>query len=575
MSRDRALGVIIGRAGSRGLPGKNALLLRGRPLICHTIDAARAAASIGRVVVSTDGDSIAAAAASMGVPVVRRPAELASDTARVDDAVRHAVAEAGGSEPVVVILYANVPVRPAGLIDRAVRELIEKGADSVQSYAPVGKHHPAWMAAIDDGRVRPIVAGSIHRRQDLPALYVPDGGVIAVRRECLAACGGDPHAFLGRERRGIVTAPGEVVDVDGPADLAVADAILEAAAPPPGIDIAGRRIAQGSPPYVIAELGVNHDGSVKRAIELVRAARRAGADALKLQWFEAGRLLSRAARLAAYQSAGGATDPLALLRGLELDASAMREIVECARGEGLHAIATVFSVDLVEEAAALALEAFKTASPDIVNRPLLEALAATGRPLLVSTGAATDAEILAASGWLGDHPYLLMQCVSAYPTPDDCAALAGIAAIGRLNPRALGYSDHTTSEDTGALAVAAGAVVLEKHLTWDRGAPGPDHACSLDPDGFGRYVNLARRAWRMLGEARKTVQQIEHDSRDASRQSVTTRTALPAGHVLGAHELTIKRPGMGIAPSRLAETVGRRLARAVEADVPLRDEDLS
>ncbi len=574
MIRGRALCVIIGRAGSRGLPGKNSHLLRGRPLICRTIDAARAAGELDRIVVSTDGDAIAAAAASMGVSVVRRPAELASDTARVDDAVRHAVAETGSGEEIIVILYANVPVRPAGLIDRAIRELIRSGADSVQSYAPIGKHHPAWMVAIDAGRVRPIAAGATHRRQDLPPLYVPDGGVIAVRRDCLLAPRGDPHAFLGRDRRGIETAPGEVVDVDTAQDLAVAEAILDAAAPAPGIDIAGRRIAVGQPPYVIAELGVNHDGSAKRGIELVRAARRAGADAVKLQWFETGRLLSRAARLAAYQARGGATDPFAMLRGLELGSAAMRDIAESARSAGLHAIVTVFSVDLVQEAAGLAFDAFKTASPDVVNRPLLDALAAAGRPLLVSTGAATAAEILAASAWLGDHPYLLMQCVSAYPTPDDCAALAGRAAISRLNPRALGYSDHTTSEDTGALAVAAGAVVLEKHLTFDRGAAGPDHACSLDPDGFARYVHLAHRAWRMLGEASKTVQPIERDSRDVSRQSVTTRAAMPAGHVLGPQELTIKRPGMGIAPSRLAETVGRRLARAVEADMPLRDEDL-
>ena len=125
------------------------------------------------------------------------------------------------------------------------------------------------------------------------------------------------------------------------------------------------------------------------------------------------------------------------------------------------------------------------------------------------------------------------------------------------------------------MAVASGARLLEKHLTYDRTATGPDHATSLDPDRFKRYVDLARRAWKMLGPAEKRVLEIEQDVRRVSRQSLTTTQALPAGHVLTSRELTIKRPGTGIAPWRLAEIVGRRLARAVEADVPLREEDLA
>ena len=145
----------------------------------------------------------------------------------------------------------------------------------------------------------------------------------------------------------------------------------------------------------------------------------------------------------------------------------------------------------------------------------------------------------------------------------------------RVNPRALGYSDHTTAEDTGALAVAAGACILEKHLTLETRAAGPDHAMSLDPGAFERYVRLAHRAHQMLGAASKGVLEIERDVREVSRQSVTARCELPAGHVLESEELTLKRPGIGIAPWRLAETIGRRLARPVAADMPLTDEDLA
>ncbi len=169
----------------------------------------------------------------MDVPVIDRPAHLAHDTAPVSGAVRHAVETIRATEDVVVILYANVPVRPDGLIDRAVRRLRESGADSVQSYAAVEKHHPYWMVALDeDGHVAAHHPNRVDRRQDLPPLFLPDGGVIAVARaSLLAAPAGDPHAFLGRDRRGIETAPGSVIDIDGPRDLLVAEAVLERQTP--------------------------------------------------------------------------------------------------------------------------------------------------------------------------------------------------------------------------------------------------------------------------------------------------------------------------------------------------------
>jgi N-acylneuraminate cytidylyltransferase len=225
---ERVLAVVIGRAGSKGLPGKNALPIAGRPMICHTIAHALASSRVDRVVVSTDGDAIAAAAASMDVEVVRRPEPLASDVATVDSAVRHAVEAIGSPAEIVVVLYANVPVRPEGLVDRAVDLLDATGADSVQSYERPGKYHPYWMTTLDDaGRVAQWQPNAVYRRQDLPPAYMPDGGVIAVRRASLfTVVEGQPHAFLGRDRRGLENPTGSVVDVDGPIDFLVAEALL-------------------------------------------------------------------------------------------------------------------------------------------------------------------------------------------------------------------------------------------------------------------------------------------------------------------------------------------------------------
>jgi N,N'-diacetyllegionaminate synthase len=343
--------------------------------------------------------------------------------------------------------------------------------------------------------------------------------------------------------------------------------------------IGSREISSAHEPYVIAELGVNHDGSVDRALLLVDAAKAAGANAIKLQFFRARLLLSSSAALATYQAAAGERSPMEMLARLELEPADLGRIATHAHAVGLHAIVTVFSVPLLAEAETIAWDAYKVASPDVVHDPLLDALATTKRPMILSTGAATVEEITRAVERLtGAHERLgVLQCVSSYPTSAEHASLAGIAALrGALPDRTpIGYSDHTVGEHTGALAVAAGACVLEKHLTYDRAAVGPDHSASLDARGFARYVAAAREAFAMLGPPGKRVLACEQDVRRLSRQSLTAARALPAGHALTLDDLCIKRPGTGLAPEHLMSVVGRRLRRAVPADVVLTADDLS
>lgn len=236
----RAIAIIIGRAGSKGLPGKNMKPVAGRPCAQWTIDAALRAESVADVLVSSDDPALLALAQHRGARPVPRPAELASDRATVDSAARHALAAIApvGSDArtQVVLLYANVPVRPAGLIDRAVELLISSGADSVQSYAPVGKYHPWWTARVaSDGEVTPwegdVLNHNVFRRQDLPPAFIPDGGVIVTTRAAMMleirGVPSGPHAFFGRTRRGVINPEGSVVDIDSHIDLLVADAILK------------------------------------------------------------------------------------------------------------------------------------------------------------------------------------------------------------------------------------------------------------------------------------------------------------------------------------------------------------
>lgn len=343
------------------------------------------------------------------------------------------------------------------------------------------------------------------------------------------------------------------------------------------MNIGNKHIGPAHPPYIIAEIGVNHDGDVARALDLVDAAADAGADAVKLQYFETDRLMSKAAKLAAYQSAAGETDPVAMLRRLELSLDEMAQVVERAHQRGIHAIVTVFSTELVERAETLEWDAYKVASPDIINRPLLEALAATGRPMIVSTGASMLDEVVRAAGWLvaAAERLAMLQCVSSYPAPH--AALGGIGAIAASTGLPTGYSDHTDSIETGADAVRAGAVILERHITYDTAANGPDHGASLIPDGFAEYARAARGARRgsVVLAAEKTVLECERDVRHVSRQSVVSTRAVPAGTVITREHLTIKRPGTGILAHRLEEIFERTAARDIEADLPVTEADLA
>lgn len=345
------------------------------------------------------------------------------------------------------------------------------------------------------------------------------------------------------------------------------------------LHIGARRIGDDERPFVIAELGVNHDGDVARALEMVDAAADAGADAIKTQCFRADLLMSGASSLAKYQADAGERDPRAMLRRLELDDEAMRAVVDRARSRGVLAIVTVFSLELVESASAMGWDAYKFASPDVIHRPLIERVASLGKPLLLSTGAASLDEATRAYGWVREFGAsdrcAFLQCVSSYPARDEDASLGGVGALLDALTCPVGYSDHTPGVDTGALAVCAGATILEKHLTYDRGAKGPDHAASLDAAQFAEYVRLAHRAHAMMGPRRKRVLESESDVRRVSRQSIVSTRALRAGERVTRGMLTVKRPGTGIPPFDLDGVVGRTLARDVDADTPLTDGDLS
>ena len=227
------LGFIPARAGSVGVPGKNRRLICGRPVIAYTIDAAQTAASLTRICVSSDDQEVLKHCRESSVECLDRPAELANATARIDDAIRHGIMALEADGPridLIVLLYANIPVRPEGVIDDAVALMLESGADSVHSVSDIGKFHPYWLFQKDtDGTVSKYIPNNIYRRQDLPKLFSIDGAVSVLRRDIVMAAAGseNPHAFWGSNIKSLTLSSHDTIDIDSMRDFLLAEAIIK------------------------------------------------------------------------------------------------------------------------------------------------------------------------------------------------------------------------------------------------------------------------------------------------------------------------------------------------------------
>ncbi len=336
------------------------------------------------------------------------------------------------------------------------------------------------------------------------------------------------------------------------------------------------------PVFIIAEAGVNHNGSLDLALRLIDAAHDAGADAVKFQTFRAGDVVTPDAVTADYQRSNtGETNQFEMIKKLELDEDAHRQLAQHAQAIGIEFFSTPFSHDAVDMLVRLGVRRIKLPSGEITNKPLLERAAATGLPLLLSTGMSTLDEVRRAVGWIADcraasgfgatgaQQLSLLHCTSAYPAPADALNLRAIATLAQALGLPVGYSDHSRGMEAALAAVALGATVIEKHLTLDNNLPGPDHRASAEPRDFAAMVRGIRAVSAMLGDGIKQPQPIERNTLDVARRSVVVVRALPKGHVLVADDLALRRPGTGIAPEHGDALIGRVLARELPAHTTL------
>jgi len=322
-------------------------------------------------------------------------------------------------------------------------------------------------------------------------------------------------------------------------------------------------------PLLIAEAGVNHNGSLDLALRLVDAAAAAGAAAVKFQTFVPELLAAAGAPRAAYQRTAGAGDTqLEMVRGLALSREAFAEIaVHCAR-RNIVFLSTPFDRDSASFLCELGVPALKVPSGEITNLPLLHFLGGLRRPLIVSTGMANLGEVERAVTTIEDggcRSYALLHCTSNYPAAPEHANLLAMRTLADTFGCPVGYSDHTLGTDIAIAAAALGARIVEKHFTLDRALPGPDHRASLEPGELKQLAECLKRVALALGDGAKRPVDAEAPIAKVVRRSLAAARALPAGTTLAPADIVELRPGTGIPPAESVLVVGRRLRRPVAA----------
>jgi N,N'-diacetyllegionaminate synthase len=338
------------------------------------------------------------------------------------------------------------------------------------------------------------------------------------------------------------------------------------------MEIAGHPLGAGGPAFVVAEIGNNHDGSVGQARAMIEAAAEAGADAVKFQTH-----IAEAEMLPSTPTPPHFDEPrFEFTRRMELDFDQHVELKELAEERGLVFFSSPFSVKAVELLERVGVPAYKIASGEVTNPPLVEAVAATGRPVLLSTGMSGLDEIEGAVSILRAHesPFLIMQCTSTYPCPPEKVNLRAMRTLGERFDCPVGLSDHTADIYTAIAAVALGAACVEKHFTLSRRLYGPDHHASLEPPDLARLVEGVRQVEAAIGDEAKERDPALDPVRATFEKSVVTAAPVPEGATIERSMLTTKRPGDGIPALRLTEVVGRRAARNLESNRLIEENDL-
>lgn len=322
--------------------------------------------------------------------------------------------------------------------------------------------------------------------------------------------------------------------------------------------------------YIIAEAGVNHNGSFELACKLVDAAKKAGVDCIKFQTFKSKNLVSHTAQKAEYQkNTTGAGPQVDMLKKLELSYEEFLALKDYCDKIGICFLSTPFDLDSIEFLNSIDMPFWKIPSGEVTNYPYLVTLAKTGKPVVMSTGMCDIKEIQEAISVLrenGAKEIKLLHCNTEYPTPFEDVNLRAMQTMREAFGLEVGYSDHTKGIEVPIAAVALGATVIEKHFTLDRNMEGPDHKASLEPHELAKMVSSIRNIERALGNGDKTPSPSERKNIIVARKSIVAAKNIKVGEILTEENITVKRPGTGISPMKWNEVLGTKAIRDFEED---------
>lgn len=328
---------------------------------------------------------------------------------------------------------------------------------------------------------------------------------------------------------------------------------------------------------IIAEAGVNHNGSLELAKQLIDRAVEADVDVIKFQTFKSEKLVSKAAKQAEYQQKNiGKKDEgqLAMLKKLELSQADHEELIVYCNEKGIRFFSTAFDMDSIDYLHSLNMGLWKIPSGEITNYPYLRKIAQYQEPVILSTGMCELADIEAALNVLlqfgvKKEQIAILHCNTEYPTPFGDVNLKAMLEIGDKFGVQIGYSDHTKGIEVPIAAVALGATVIEKHFTLDKNMEGPDHKASLEPEELKAMVCAIRNIEQALGTGHKTISESERKNIEIARKSIVAACTIKAGELLTEENLTVKRPGNGINPMRWNEVVGTRAIQSFNEEDPI------
>jgi len=338
------------------------------------------------------------------------------------------------------------------------------------------------------------------------------------------------------------------------------------------ITIAGNNIiGKGMPVFIVAEVGVNHNGNTNLALRSIKAAKEAGADCVKFQTFKAEQVALNSAPKANYQLKTTSTSEsqIDMLKKLELPTEAYKTILdECAK-VGILFMSTPYSFDDVDFLETLNVTTYKIASGQIIELAFLEYVAKRNKPIFLSTGMATLSDVDLAVRTIratGNNNIVLLQCTTNYPSRPDDANLLAIKTMEQSFNTLTGYSDHTQTDTACIASIALGVSTIEKHFTLDKTLPGPDHSTSYTPNEFSRLVSVIREVEAEMGSGLKEPSVIELENAKGMRRSIVSRTAIKAGETISLENITFKRPASGLHPSLTSQLLGKIARHDISPD---------